>query len=196
MLLKEIPGLAPSLEGTAIANSAYWNRDVAAIIPHQIVALRWLHKDDPDDIDLYLDFMMNHLHLAAKAELIPADLAILKYKRPRQVGILSSELVEGLSKMTPGMARATIFGLEMDLPLERIMTLSFKHANSMSLTQMASRVLGSQVRSINDNRAFSDDGIPFGLANEVYANFNMTWNNLRLSYKSIIHDHFEGVVEN
>lgn len=208
MLLKEIPGVLPSLENTAISRSKLWERDVSEIIPHQLAALRWLANDRAESeggeegvsIDLYLDYLMAQLHEAKNMEIIPEDLPILRYSRPRVRGVLTSDLIVGLKAMSKPMARATIFGLEMDLPLDRIMTLSYKQANGMeNLTPAASRALNEQVRSIRSQLAFWEEtagGFPgpiFGMANEIYTCFNMTWNTLRIEYKRRIPDIFDSV---
>lgn len=201
MLLKDIPGVLPSLADTAIARSKLWERDVSEIIPHQLVALRWLAIERGDeDVDTYFDHLANCLNIAAVTGQIPDDLAILQYSKPKFGGLLSSELAAGVSKLNPAMARAAIFGLEMDLPLDRIMTLSFKQANAMELTPLASAALSAQVRSISSNLAFwkKEDGQDvhtpiFGFANEVYESFGMSWNALRTGYQKLIPDHFENV---
>lgn len=199
MLLKEVPGVLPSLENSAIARSGLWEREVTEIIPHQLQALRWLAIDSgEEDVDLYFDFLMNALRGAASRGLIPEDARILKYTRPRQLGILESELIEGLKNMPPAMARAAVFGLEMDIPLERLTTMTFKQANSMELTPLASKVVSSLIPTLGNNLAFwtKEHGYLSGMANEIYANFNMTWNALRMNYKAVIPDNFDGLVDN
>lgn len=199
MLLKDIPGVLPSLANSFLANTELWSRDVSEIIPHQLVAQRWLAIDRGiEHVDTHLEFLVNQANIAAMEGLIPNDTPWLGYKTPQRSGILSSELEAGLAKLPSAMARAAVFGLEMDLPLDKVMSLTYMQAANMELTETARTALRAQVRSIASDLAFWQPnggsevhGPLFGFANEVYANFDMSWNALRLSYKGMIPAHFD-----
>lgn len=203
MLLKEIPGVLPSLVNSFLSTSKLWERPVEQIIPQQLVALRWLAIEaGQENVDVQLEYLLNQANIAALEGLLPNDTPILAYKPRRDMTILSSELTEGLAKLPPSMARAAIFGLEMDMSLEQIMTLTFKQAQGLEMTETARKALRDQVRSMTTSLAFwqldtrtDSHGPLFGFANEVYANFDMSWNALRLSYKGLIPAHF-GIVDN
>lgn len=200
MLLKDIPGMLPTLANSPLARSALWERDVAELIPEQFVAQAWLGKDAGEpNMDDHIFHAVTQIHLASLIGKVPEDLPILKCKLRKPQALLSTELTEGLEKMPPAMARAAIFGLEMDMPLDALMVLSYMQAKHMDLTETARAALHNQTRSIGSPLAFwqvnsadrdNGHGPLRGFANEIYMNFGMSWNALRLAYKRLVPAHF------
>lgn len=199
MLLKDIPGMLPTLANSPLAKTKLWERDVAELIPEQFVAQQWLGKEaGQEDMDEHIFHAVTQIHMASLIGLVPQELPILKMKLRKQLPMLSTELTDGLSKLHPAMARAAIFGLETDMSLDNLAMLSYMQAKHMDMSDIAHTALHNQPRSISSKLAFwmahSENpeihGPLRGFANEIYMNFGMSWNALRLAYKRLVPAHF------
>ena len=95
--------------------------------------------------------------------------------------------MERLQRPRPG---AIMFGLEQGLDSERLVTLTWKKAKSLELTEYSRLILRLQPIHLHSRYVFWDEyrGKPmpiFGFEQEVFDAFGRTWNELRVEYSSI-----------
>lgn len=201
MLLKEIPGLLPTLAGSVILQSKLWEKEVSKIHPTQLVAVRTKELiDNPtSNIDQEIAFLVKHIQFAELDDLCTSPLT--NYFRPSDDRITTTEFVANLKKLEPAYRMALIFGLEMQLSAIRTGMLTVKQAHNLSnQTELARSVLHSCLLSTKTIHMFwrvTSDSEHVGLddLNEViYAAYGCSWMELSSRYKNMVADHYNPLI--
>lgn len=201
MLLKDIPGLLPTLNDSVIVSSKLWTKDVSTIHPSQLVAVRTkaLINDPTSNIDQEITFLVKHVQFAELDDLCTSPLS--DYYRPSDRAITTTEFVAGLQRLKPAYRFATIFGLEMGLSAIRTANLSARQAHNLDgVTELAQSVLRSSILSTKTIYMFwtSDEhGEHVGLDDlneEIYSAFGKTWMELSSKYKYMVADHYNPLI--
>lgn len=187
LALKDIPGIAPVLGGTQLAQSPIWNTPVDRIHPAQLTAYRakLALSGQKSQADAAIDYLLRQV--ASEA----GSVSMLDYFEPNESFITSDELVRGFEQMQRPMPAAILFGLEMQLRPEEIVTLTWHKAKKLKLTSYARHVLKSQPIHIATKYVFwqqrDDKVMPlFGLEQEVFDTFGKVWGELQHAYNRMI----------
>lgn len=197
MLLKNIADLATVLSDTPIAKSKLWHKDVAHIIPAQIVAFRksQLIKEPTYDIDLEINYVIRHIQFAELDGKLTSPLT--QYIKPNEKILLTSELIAGLARLPRDFRRAVLFGLEMKLSAMRVINLTRTEAHRMTNKSVSAQsCVDSSVISIKCCSVFwqsvcmSHEPLE-SLEEEVYAAFGMTWRELSSRYERLVCDFYD-----
>lgn len=201
MLLKNIPGLLPTLNGSVLVESKLWNKNVEHIHPSQLTALRTktLINNPHSNIDQEITFLIKHIQFAELDELCTSPLS--DYYRPADKTITTTEFVAGLKKMMPEYRLALIFGLEMGLSAIRTSMLTVKQAHNLSnQTELAQAVLRSALLSTKTIYMFwhateSNEHIALDDLNQViYGAYGCSWMELSTRYKYMVADHYNPLI--
>lgn len=202
-LLKNVPGLLPSLESSPITMTTMWEKDVSSLVPQQLFAFRNLQSFNPniaiEIIDTQLEFLVHHVRLAEQSGIIDCS-PISNYKSPRNRAIRSTRFVKGLSMINQCERLAIIYGLEMDLSIDRLINLTLSKLEQAPIkSPLALQALRAQPISMLTSLVFwrADDKqhLPHTYLNVVVnAAFDMGWNDLRKAYQMMIPDHYEDIV--
>lgn len=201
MLLKEIPGLLPTLAGSALAKSKLWNQDVSLIHPSQLVAVRMktLMNDPHSKIDQEINFLVQHILFAHLDNL--CDSPLINYYRPSDDKITTTEFISGLKKIPPEYRLALLFGMEMGLSVIRIRNLTVKQAFNLSdKTEIANSVLRSALLSCKTIHMFwrvdeNGDHVSLDDIGEViYGAYGCSWLELKAKYKFMVADHYNPII--
>lgn len=201
MLLKEIPGLLPTLNQSVITQSKLWNKDVTNIHPAQLLSLRTktLIENPHSNIDQEITFLIKHIQFAELDDLCTSPLT--DYYRPSSKAITTTEFVSCLKKLEPPYRLALIFGLEMGLSAIRTSMLTVQQAyNLADQTELAQAVIRSCLlstktiyifwRSTSDNSHIALDDL-----NEVvYGAFDCSWMELSTRYRKMVADHYNPLI--
>lgn len=201
MLLKEIPGLLPVLNDSAITKSKLWNQHVENLHPAQLVAIRTkeLQNNPTSNIDQEINYLVRYIQFAELDDLCKSPLSY--YFKPNDKKMLTTEFIAGLTKMPQEYRLATIFGLEMKLSAIRTSNLTVQQAyNLENLTELATSVLRSTLNSIktismfwrvteaNEHVALDD------LGEVIYEAYGMTWLDLSARYRNMVADHYNPLI--
>ncbi len=201
MLLKEIPGLLPVLNDSAITKSKLWNKHVENLHPAQLIAIRTkeLQNNPASNIDQEINYLVKHIQFAELDDLCKSPLS--SYFKPNDKKMLTTEFIAGLKKMPQEYRLATIFGLEMKLSAIRTSNLTVQQAyNLENLTELATSVLRSTLNSIktismfwrvteeNEHVALDD------LGEVIYEAYGMTWLDLSARYRNMVADHYNPLI--
>lgn len=201
MLLKDIPGLLPTLNGSAIVESKLWNKDVELIHPSQLTALRTkaLLNDPQSNIDQEIIFLIKHIQFAELDDLCHSPLC--DYYRPEDRAITTTEFINGLKMLPQEYRLATIFGLEMGLSAIRTSNLTVKQAHGLEgLTELATSVLASSLLSTKTIHQFwqateSNEHVGLDDLNEAtLVAFGISWMQLSRKYKFMVADHYNPLI--
>lgn len=201
MLLKEIPGLLPTLADSVIVQSKLWNKDVAKIHPVQLVAVRkkTLMNDPNSNIDKEIGFLIQHILYAQLDELCESPL--IDYYQESEEKLTTTQFVAGLKLIPPEYRLAFIFGMEMELSAIRTSNLTVKQAHNLSnQTELAQSVIRTCLLSTKTIYMFwrvTDDleHVPLDDLNEVvYGAYGRLWMNLGTQYKNMIADHYNPII--
>lgn len=201
MLLKEIPGLLPTLAGSAITKSKLWDKEVSEIHPVQLVAVRkkTLMNDPNSNIDQEISFLIQHVLYAKLDDL--CDSPLLDYFQDHTEALTTTEFVSGLKRMPPIYRMALLFGMEMELSAIRVANLTVQQAHRLSnLTELAQGVLRSSVLSTKTIHMFwrvSSDSEHVALddLNEVvYGAYGRSWTSIGTQYKRMVADHYNPII--
>lgn len=103
----------------------------------------------------------------------------------------AGQLRRGLEKMPRPCPAAILFGLDMSLTADQVITLKWKDALKLHLTEYAAVILNSQPRHIMCDYVFWKElrGKPmplFGLDGMVFENFGLIWSELTAATKNVI----------
>lgn len=203
MLLKDIPGLLPTLNNSAIVHSKLWEKSVEHIHPSQLVAFRkkTLLDNDKSNIDQEITFLIKHIQFAELDNLCFSPLS--EYYRLRPTAITTTEFVSGLRKLQPEYRLALIFGLEMKLSVIRTSMLTVQQAHSLSnQTELTMSVLRSSLLSTKTIYMFwhseeSSEHVGLDdLSEVVYGAFGCSWMELSSQYENMIADHYNPLIFN
>lgn len=201
LLLKDIPGLLPTLNESAIVQSKLWNKNVKHIHPSQLTALRTktLLNDPLSNIDQEIIFLIKHIQFAELDGLCESPLC--DYYRPADTKITTTEFVAGLKRMPPPYRLALIFGLEMGLSAIRTSMLTVKQAHNLSnQTELAQGVLRSSLLSTKTIYMFwrstaTLEHVGLDDLNEmVYGAYGCSWMELSTKYKLMVADHYNPLI--
>lgn len=105
------------------------------------------------------------------------------------------QLRNGLEQLSRPRRAAILFGLDSDIDLYKIVTLTWADAKKPELrwkmNSFAKSILSDQPRHISSPYVFwsfkEASPMPlFGLEQDVFDAFGMTWQELRLAYKNMI----------
>ena len=201
MLLKDIPGLLPTLINSVVTESKLWNKEVEFIHPSQLTALRTKTLiDNPlSNIDQEITFIIKHIQFAELDDLCKSPLS--DYYRPEDRAITTTEFINGLKQLPQAYRLATIFGLEMGLSAIRTSNLTVKQAHGLDgLTELASSVLHSTLLSTktiyqfwHSNESNEHVGLD-DLNSYILVAFGMSWMQLAKKYKYMVADHYNPLI--
>lgn len=201
MLLKEIPGLLPTLAGSVIAQSKLWNKDVAEIYPVQLVAVRkrTLMNNPESNIDQEIDFLIQQILYAHLDEICESPL--IDYYQDSEEKLTTTQFVAGLKRMPQEYRMAFLFGMEMGLSAIRTGNLTVKQAYGLSnQTEIAESVLRSCTLSTKTIHMFWRanerlEHVALDDLNEViYGAYGRSWATLGGLYKTMVADHYSPIV--
>lgn len=195
LALKDIKGVRPTLSRSFLSRSAIWNSPVDRIIPAQLFAIRakMALKDKASEADEAIDYLVRQVKRAVGVGEIPY-VPLMRYVRPDDSAFTLSELRSGLEKLKRPKPAAVLFGLEMDLPAEAVVSLTWDNARMLTrsgkLTWLAESILKNQPINIASNYVFwryhENTPLPlFELEQEVFDVFNMVWAELSSYYARI-----------
>ena len=193
LTLKDIDGIKPVLGNTAIAKSPLWNKPVDKIIPAQLTAFRARLALDGQkaQADAAIDFALRQVARSNSA----ARLKMLDYVEPDDAVLTTTELVRGFEQMQRPMPAAILFGLEMGMTAEEVVSLTWTKAKELArsgaLTDYARHILNSQPISITSSYVFwshvGKKAMPlFGLDGEVFDVFGCVWAELQAGYRNLV----------
>ncbi|OLV78646.1 hypothetical protein, partial [Acinetobacter baumannii] len=128
MLLKDVPGVLPRLENSLISKTDMWTAEVDTVIPAQFLAFRKIIKSDyPDvDIDRDINYLVRQVQFAELENVLTSPLR--DYVEPNENFLLTSELKEGLQKLSQTYQHAFLFGMETHYSSFQIETMSYQQA--------------------------------------------------------------------
>lgn len=193
LALKDIDGVGPVLGNTAIATSPLWNAPVDKISPYQLTAFRARLSIDgmKAQADAMIDFALQRVARLDTA----ATLKMLDYVEPDDAVMTTTELVRGFEQMQRPKPAAILFGLEMGMSAEDVVSLTWpvakQHASRGRLTDYARHILCSQPISISSRYVFwqqsGKKAMPlFGLESEVFDVFGRVWAELQAGYRNLV----------
>lgn len=200
MLLKDIPDLLPTLEGSLITKSKIWEMDVSEIQVFHLRAIRAKGKleGQGDKIDQDIEHLFQ-MTLFAELDGLIENAPLTDYYNGSEEELLTTrEFVAGLTKLPPEYRQAVLFGMECQLSANETATLTVKNANKIeNLPEMAKAVLDSATLSIKTPYLFWKRGegrshVYLGdLGIKVIQAYGFGWDNLLKQYPKMITDHFE-----
>lgn len=183
LALKDIPGVAPVLGGTELAQSPIWEMRVDRIHPAQLTAFRAKLAlcGKKAQADAAIDYVIRQVAKVDDAA------SMLWYVEPTEATVTVDDLLRGMKQLSRPMPAAIMFGLEMSMGADEIVCLTWRDAKKLKLTSYALRILRSQPVHISTDYVFWQeyDGRPmplFGLEQEVFDTFGVVWGELRHSY--------------
>lgn len=187
LALKDIPGVAPVLGGTQLAQSPIWFQPVDRIHPTQLMAFRAklaLSGQKPQ-ADAAIDYVLRQVAQAV------GNVSMLDYFEPNESFITTDELVRGFKQMQRPMPAAILFGLEMHLRPDEVVTLTWNKVKKLKLTSYARHILKSQPIHIATKYVFwqqhDDKVMPlFGIEQEIFDSFGKVWGELQHAYNRMI----------
>lgn len=187
LALKDIPGVAPVLGGTQLAQSPLWNQPVDRIHPAQLTAFRakMALSGLKPQADAAIDYALRQVAHAV------GSVSMLDYFEPNESFITTDELVRGFEQMQRPMPAAILFGLEMNLRPEEIVTLTWHKTKKLKLTSYARHILKSQPAHIATKYVFwqqrEDKVMPlFAMEQEVFDAFGKVWGELQHAYNRMV----------
>jgi hypothetical protein len=193
--LKDVGELSSLLGHSALSHSPIWNMPLERAHPMQLHAfLTRLNLDGrgEEGLSIVQTVLAQMQSAVARGEL--TDVPLLRFAIPQERMTLG-DLRVGLEKLSRPRPAATLFGLEMHLEIDSVITLKWERANELrksgTLTPMASDVLRLTPRHLGTPYVFwqeLDDLVAplFGLQLELAEIFNMEWPELRRAYRTII----------
>jgi hypothetical protein len=191
--LKEIGDLSLLLGNSPIAQSSLWNQPVDTIHPAQFVAFqtRMSFDDHGAEAKVILETVMAELTLAHTRGDIPRVPA-LSFSIPLERMTLG-DLRKGLEQLERPRPAAVLFGLEADLEIDQVITLTWEKAKVLRegpLSNIARELLRLAPRRLGTPYVFWQElnGAPapvFGLSLELAAIFDVEWPELRRAYKTV-----------
>lgn len=192
LALKDIPGIAPVLGGTLLAQSPIWTTPVDRIHPSQLMAFRTrlALSGSKAQADAALDFAVRQVAQAVTKDEV-LDVAMLDYIEPNEVTLTSAQVVTGFAQMQRPMPAAILLGLELGLTPDEVVTLTWQKAKKLKLTQYARHILNSQPIHIATKYVFWQQRYTkvmplFGLEQEVFDVFGMVWGELQHAYSRMV----------
>lgn len=183
LALKDIPGVAPVLGGTQLAQSPLWNQPVDRIHPSQLMAFRTklAMSGQKSQADAAIDYALRQV-----AQQV-GNVSMLDYFEPNESFITTDALVRGFEQMQRPMPAAILFGLEMQMLPDEVVTLTWDKAKKLKLTSYARHILKSQPIHIVAKYVFwqqrDEKVMPlFGMEQEVFDAFGKVWGELQHAY--------------
>jgi hypothetical protein len=193
--LKDIGELSSLLGNTPLASSPMWETPLDRIHPVQLHAFLTRLKLDAQDEEgksIIETVLMQVRQAHARGEI--ADVPLLRFAIPQERMTLG-ELRVGLEALTQPRPAAVLFGLELDMPIDDLITLKWERALNFRrdgrLTPLANEILKAAPRHIRTHYVFwqeIDDKVAplFGLSLELADVFDLEWPELREAYRTII----------
>lgn len=192
LALKDIPGVAPVLGGTQLAQSPIWHMRVDRIHPSQLMAFRakLALSGQKSQADAAIDFAVRQVAAALDKDEV-LSVSMLDYFEPNDAVITTDQLVSGFAQMQRPMPAAILLGLELGLRPDEVVTLTWQKAKRLKLTSYARHILNSQPIHIATRYVFwqqcEDKVMPlFGLEQEVFDQFGMVWGELQHAYNRMV----------
>lgn len=197
MLLKDVPGVLPRFENSLISKTDMWTAEVDTVIPAQFLAFRKIIKSDyPDvDIDRDINYLVRQVQFAELENVLTSPLR--DYVEPNENFLLTSELKEGLQKLSQTYQHAFLFGMETHYSSFQIETMSYQQAIKVCPnTALATSIINSLIPSSRTINAFwkveNGQHVPLDdLESEVYRAFGKTWRELLSGYSRLITDEID-----
>lgn len=191
--LKEIGDLSLLLGNSPIAQSSLWTKPVDEIHPAQFVAFqtRMAFDDHGDEAKVILETILAELNGAHSRGEIPRVPA-LSFSIPLERMTLG-DLRKGLEQLERPRPAAVLFGLEADLVIDQVITLTWEKAKVLrqgQLSTVARDILRLAPRRLGTPYVFWQElnGAPaplFGLSLELASIFDVEWPELRQAYRTI-----------
>jgi hypothetical protein len=191
--LKDIGDISLLLGQSPIAQSALWNKPVDEIHPAQFVAFqtRLSFDDHGAEAKVILETILSELNGAlTRGEIprVPAHDFAVPLER-----MTLGDLRKGLEQLERPRPAAVLFGLEADLEIDQVITLTWEKAAVLrrgTLSFIARELLRLAPRRLGTPYVFWQElnGAPaplFGLSLELAAIFDIEWAELRRAYKTI-----------
>lgn len=193
--LKDVGEITALLSNTPLSASPLWDKPLDELHPAQLHAFltRLTLDGHGEEARRIAEIVMAQIH-AVSALTAVKSLPILSFAIP-QARMTLGELREGLQTLTRPRPAAVLFGLETDLEIDRLITLTWDRANELrksgTLSKMAHDVLRLTPRHLTTPYVFWQnfhDGVAplFGLSLELAELFDMEWPELRKAYGTII----------
>jgi hypothetical protein len=191
--LKEIGDISLLLGNSPIAQSSLWNKPVDEIHPAQFIAFqtRMAFDDHGEEAKVILETILAELKDAHRRGAIP-DVPLLSFTIPLERMTLG-ELRKGLEQLERPRPAAVLFGLEADLEIDQVITLTWERAKELrqgQLSEIARELLRLAPRRLGTQYVFWQElnGAPaplFGLSLELAAIFDVEWPEMRRAYRTI-----------
>lgn len=200
MLLKEIPNLLPALAHSPIVESAIWEKDIKKILPVHLASIRKLNKLNTPTYPIDDDIAQLIKHVKQYSLNTKTHTALIRYKKPNESFMTSTQYISGLKKLPTEYRLAVIYGMELQLSAMRVASLTISQAYLMDdVSELARSALAGMVASINTPNAFwtvkdkrhvaLDD-----LNEKTYEAFNVSWLTLMRLYRYMISDHYNPIL--
>ena len=192
--LCEVGAVRARLEHTPLANSPIWQMPIETLGPmhlHAYVTRRSLEGAESEGV-AEIEVVLAELGKAHAAGQIVRARA-LDYKRPTHRVLTVTTFKNGLARLTREKAQAVLFGLELALPIEDVISLQWPAVLELrgKLTTTARLVLKMQPRHLRCQYVFwheyQGEAWPcFGLDQAVFDAFGMVWAELGHAYKNML----------
>jgi hypothetical protein len=193
--LKNVGELSSLLGDTPIAQSPMWDTPLEKIHPVQLHAfltrLKLDHRDE-EGVAIVETLLAQLTAAFARGEIV--EVPLMRFAIPQERMTLG-ELKRGLMKLSTPRPAAVLFGLEMDLPIDDLITLKWERVREFRQRQMvtplAEAILRAAPHHIRTHYVFwqqvEERVTPlFGLSLELAEIFDMEWPQLRHAYQTII----------
>jgi hypothetical protein len=191
--LKDIGDLSSLLGNSPIAQSPLWNKPVDQIVPAQFTAFqtRLTFDGHGEEAKVILETILAELAAAHAKGSIPY-VAALDFAVPLERMTLG-DLRKGLEQLERPRPAAVLFGLEADLEIDEVITLTWGKAKALregNLSHVARELLRLAPRHLGTSYVFwqtvSGNAAPlFGLSLELAHIFDLEWSELRRAYRTI-----------
>ncbi|MEZ6841258.1 hypothetical protein ABVN80_14375 [Acinetobacter baumannii] len=129
------------LKNSLISKTDMWTAEVDTVIPAQFLAFRKIIKSDyPDvDIDRDINYLVRQVQFAELENVLTSPLR--DYVEPNENFLLTSELKEGLQKLSQTYQHAFLFGMETHYSSFQIETMSYQQAIKVCPNRLWPQVL-------------------------------------------------------
>ncbi|MFT4064236.1 hypothetical protein [Paraburkholderia sp.] len=191
--LKDIGDLSSLLGNSPIAQSPLWTKPVDQIVPAQFIAFqtRLTFDGHGEEAKVILETILGELKAAHVKGSIP-HVPVLDFTIPLARMTLG-DLRKGLEQLERPRPAAVLFGLEADLEIDEVISLTWEKAKVLReghLSKIARELLRLAPRHLGTPYVFwqTMNGAPaplFGLSLELAAIFDMEWPELRKAYRTI-----------
>lgn len=199
LALKDISGIEQVLGSSPIAQTPLWNMPIDKILPAQLIAFRkqMSMEGQQDQADAAIDYLLRQVSRNVTSREV-AQIKMLEYTEPCDLTITSHAFVDGLEQFERPAPAAILFGLELGLRSDEVITLRWPDALMMmrrgELTERCRQILAKQPRHIASDYVFWVEGetrpMPlFGLDQQVFDVYGLVWGQLQAAYRRMILTH-------